>query len=62
MRDHDKNSRIETLISSARTMIQFGYTETECVRVLMADRALEHEAINAIRAAVILNEHEELND
>jgi len=52
----ERDPRIERFIKRAATMLSYGCTEEECVTALTAEGAQEHEAINAIRAGVILNE------
>ena len=51
----EDDPKIERSMKRAATMLACGYTEEQCVRVLVADGAATYEAVNSTRAAKILN-------
>ena len=51
----EQSPRVEAFIIRAATMLSNQYTEDQCVRVLIASGAEEHEARHATKAGAILN-------
>jgi hypothetical protein len=55
--EHEElDPRVERFILGAARRLAAGTSETDVVAELVADGALEHEAVNAVRAGAILNE------
>jgi hypothetical protein len=56
--DHEElEPSIEENILMASTLLKHGQSEIDCVEALISCGALDHEAVNAVRAASILVSH-----